>query len=63
MIDYDYQFYRDAIRKCKPIFLNGVKVLNFIMVNNAKSDVLLLSRINLELLKLLEEEKEYKQAF
>lgn len=63
LIDYDYQFYREAINKCKPIFLNGFKVLNFIMINNHKSDVLLLSRINLELLKLLEEDKEYKQAF
>ena len=63
LIDYDYQFYREAINKCKPIFLNGFKVLNFIMINNHKSDVLLVSRINLELLKLLEEDKEYKQAF
>ena len=54
IVDYDYQFYKDTLRKCKPVFLNGFKILNFIMVNNTKSDALLLARITLELMKLLE---------
>ena len=62
IVDYDYQFYKETLKKCKPIFLNGFKILNFIMLNNQKSDVLLLSRINLELIKLLEEEQEYQVA-
>jgi hypothetical protein len=44
------------------IFLKGLKVLNLIMINNQKSDVLLQSKINLELAKLLEEMKLYKMA-
>jgi hypothetical protein len=47
LVDYDYKYYKEVINKCKPVFLNGLKVLNFIMINNQKSDVLLLSRINL----------------
>jgi hypothetical protein len=47
LVDYDYRYYKEVINKCKPIFLNGFKVLNFIMINNQKSDVLLLSRLNL----------------
>jgi hypothetical protein len=46
--------YKEALGKAKPVLLNGFKVLNFILINNQKSDILLLSRINLELMKLLE---------
>ena len=62
IVDYDYQFFKETLQKCKPVFLNGFKILNFIMLNNNKSDVLLLSRMSLELMKLLEEEQEYQVA-
>jgi len=39
-----------------------MKILNIIMVNNPKGDILLESKINLELSKLLEENKLYKMA-
>lgn len=47
------------IERCKPVFLRGLKVLNLVMVNNKKCDIFLLSKIALELIKLLEENKEY----
>jgi hypothetical protein len=62
IIDYDYQSYRDILEKCTPIFLRGLKVLNIIMVNNPKGDILLEAKISLELAKLLEEAKFYKMA-
>lgn len=54
IIDYDYENYKKILEACNPIFLKGLKVLNLIMVNNKKSDILLQSKINLELAKLLE---------
>lgn len=62
IIDYDYENYKKILEECNPIFLKGLKVLNLIMVNNKKSDILLQSKINLELAKLLEENKLYKMA-
>lgn len=53
VIDYDYKLYKDLIGRCKPIFLRGLKVLNLIMINNKKCDIFLLSKIALELIKLL----------
>jgi hypothetical protein len=47
IIDYDYENYRKILEDCNPIFLKGLKVLNLIMINNQKSDVLLQSKINL----------------
>ena len=60
IIDYDYEFYRKVRENCKPVFLKGLKILNLILINNIKSDVLLLSKINLELVKFLEEAREYR---
>lgn len=62
IIDYDYENYKKILEDCNPIFLKGLKVLNLIMINNQKSDILLQSKINLELAKLLEEMKLYKMA-
>lgn len=59
VIDHDYKLYREMIERCKPIFLRGLKVLNLVMVNNKKCDIFLLSKIALELVKLLEDSKEY----
>ena len=62
IIDYDYEIYKNILEKCSPIFLRGLKMMNIIMVNNPKSDILLESKINIELAKLLEEGKFYKMA-
>ncbi len=61
-MDYDYELYKKIIEKIKSIFVKGLKVLNLVMVNNKKCDVLLLAKINLELVKMLEENKEYYLA-
>jgi hypothetical protein len=61
-VDYDYELYKKIIEKIKSIFVKGLKVLNLVMVNNKKCDVLLLAKINLELVKMLEENKEYYLA-
>jgi hypothetical protein len=47
IIDYDYTIYKKILEDCNPIFLKGLKVLNLIMINNHKSDILLQSKINL----------------
>lgn len=62
IIDFDYDLYREIIQKAKPVFLRGLKVLNIILVQNSKADMLLLCKINLELCKLLEEDGDYKTA-
>ena len=41
IIDYDYECYKSILDKCSPVFLRGLKVMNIIMVNNSKGDVLL----------------------
>lgn len=62
IIDYDYEQYRRNLQICKPIFLNAFKVLNLILINNPRSDILFVSRVNLELVKLQEENQEYRAA-
>ena len=62
IVDYDYEYYRGIFDRCKPIFLTAFKILNLILINNPKSDILFLSRVNLELVKLLEETQEYRIA-
>jgi hypothetical protein len=57
IIDHDYNLYKQLLAKCRPIFLRGLKVLNLVMINNKKCDIFLLSKISLELIKLLEENK------
>ena len=41
IIDYDYEIYRGIIEKCSGVFLRGLKMMNIIMVNNPKGDILL----------------------
>lgn len=53
IIDYDYNFYKTILEKTSSVFLRGLKVLNLIMVSNPRGDILLESKISLELSKLL----------
>lgn len=53
IIDYDYNFYKTILEKSSSVFLRGLKVLNLIMVSNPRGDILLESKISLELSKLL----------
>ena len=46
IIDYNYTYYRENLDYCKPIFLSAFKILNLILINNSKSDILFLSRVN-----------------
>lgn len=47
IIDEDYTHYKKILEDCNPIYLKGLKILNFIMINNPKSDILLQSKINI----------------
>ena len=62
ILDYEHEHYQANLDRCKPVFRSAFKILNLILINNPNSDILFLTRVNLELVKSLEEVEEYRVA-
>ncbi|EAR94374.2 hypothetical protein TTHERM_00049190 (macronuclear) [Tetrahymena thermophila SB210] len=60
--DKIYEQYRELIVKSRPVFTEALKVFNKIMLRNPEADILWVSKYNIELTRLLEEQEEFKQA-
>jgi hypothetical protein len=60
--DEDYSLYRSIMEKAKDVFINGMQVMNSVIMYVPTADIIWTTKLNLELSKLWEQRDEYKLA-